>query len=75
MTPKFKLGDKVWLIYNYKAIQATVTGVHHTCKYDGTEESIDYTERIYYNIYPELSKTYFDERFLYASREELLKSL
>lgn len=75
MTPKFNLGDRVWLLHNYKAIEATVTGVHHICKYDGTEESIDYTERVCYNLHPELSRTYFDERYLFNTREELLESL
>ena len=76
MTPKFKLGDKVWLIYNYKAREATITGVHHTCKYDG-DPDMNRTESVYYNLYsyPEMDKSTFNEDYLYASRDELLASL
>lgn len=66
MTPKFKLGDKVWLIYNYKAREATITGVHHTEK-----------RGIHYNLKVDAAQkeSTFDEEVLFLTKEELLASL
>lgn len=75
MTPRFKLGDKVWLIYNYKIREAKVFGVHHSQKiFPGSRCCV---ETVYYNLHasPEFKRIAFSEELLHPSKEELLESL
>jgi len=63
---KFNIGDRVWLIYENKAVEKTVT------MYD---VNIDKNKAV--SIYYELdyvSEKYYEDR-LFPTKEELLKSL
>lgn len=62
---KFSIGDKVWCIYSNKVLCQDVTGVG-ILLLENAEPSIKYTLHFDHD---------YEEKDVYATKEELLKSL
>lgn len=64
---KYNIGDEVWIYYNMKPIKMVVTHINIYCCKRRTLET-----KIRYVLNGNIS---FDERVLFPTKEELLKSL
>jgi hypothetical protein len=85
--PKFKLGQRVWAIYGFKAAEFEVCGIEISVQLKDIPvdhpPGLQLTRRCCYRAFPmprsknprQDSASHFEEQYLFTSKEELIENL